>query len=298
MDRMVDLPIQNDCIYSALFTPATAGGELDTDRMKELVRFEIDHGVEGFYCCGSSGEGLLLEKEERMKIVEIVAQEAGDNVPFIVHTGALSTREAITLSKHAEKNGASAVSLIPPIYYKYKQEEIFQYYKDVVDAVGLGVIVYNIPQFTGISFSKGNSVLEDEKIIGIKHTSMNLYELERIKQAFPKKMIINGFDEIWLYSLTAGATSTIGTTVNVCSKLLRAIKNAFDKGEIPQAQGLQSKLNEFIETLVNINVFPAAKYCMNVLGLDIGNCRKPFGTLTSLEKTMIEDAMQKISDFL
>ncbi len=294
---MVGLPIKNDGIYSALFTPATAGGELDENKLRELIRFEMDHGVEGIYCCGSSGEALLLEKEERMKIVEIVAEEAGGNIPFIVHTGSLSTREAVALSKHAEVHGASAVSLIPPIYYKYKQEEIFQYYRDVIDSVDLGVIVYNIPQFTGISFSKGNSILEDEKIIGIKHTSMNLFELERIQQAFPKKTIFNGFDEIWLYSLNAGASSTIGTTVNICSKLLREIKDSFDKNEISQAQVLQNKLNEFIETLVSINVFPAAKYCLSVLGLSIGDCRKPFGTLTDSEKKTIEAAMHKISDY-
>ena len=124
---------------------------------------------------------------------EVVAQEVGSKVPFLVHTGALSTREAVALSKHAQKSGASAVSLIPPIYYKYKQEEIFQYYKDVVDSVDLGVIVYNIPQFTGISFSKENNILADEKIVGIKHTSMNLFELERMKQAFPKKNYIQRF---------------------------------------------------------------------------------------------------------
>lgn len=295
---MVTLPLRKDGVYSALFTPATPEGELDEESLRKLVRFELSHGVDGFYCCGSSGEALLLQKEERMRIVEIVAEEAGGKVPFIVHTGSLSTREAIKLSVHAEKSGAAAVSLIPPIYYNYKQEEIFQYYKDVIDAVELGIIVYNIPQFTGISFSKANSILADEKIIGIKHTSMNLFELERIKQAFPKKTIFNGFDEIWLYSMNAGATATIGTTVNICGKLLQAIRDKFGEKDIPGAQRLQSLLNEFVETLVGINVFPAAKYCMSVLGIDIGTCRKPFGTLSGADKKKIEAALRKISDYL
>ncbi len=295
---MVALPLKKDGIYSALFTPVKADGSLDSLRLRELVRYEVQHGAEGFYCCGSSGEALLLERQERMELVDVVASEVGGKLPFVVHTGSLSTRDAVLLSQHAQKAGASAVSLIPPIYYNYKQEEVTGYYKDVIAAVDLGVIVYNIPQFTGISFSKNNSLLSDERIIGIKHTSMNLFELERIVDAFPGKTIFNGFDEIWLYSLAAGASATIGTTVNICPKLYRAIRNAYDAADLEKAKSLQSVANEFIETLVSINVFPAAKHCMGILGVDIGPCRKPFSPLKEEDKQILTAAVDRIADYL
>jgi N-acetylneuraminate lyase len=296
MDSMVTL--NRNGIYSALFSPLGSRGELETEKLRDLIRFELEHGVEGFYCCGSSGEALLLETAERKKLIEIAADEIRDRVPLIVHTGALSTRAAIELSAHAKQCGAAAVSLIPPIYYHYSAAEIEQYYKDVVDAVGLGVIVYNIPQFTGISFSKKNAFLNDPRVIGIKHTSMNLYDLERIRQAFPDKIIFNGFDEIWLYSLAAGADASIGTVINICPKIFKKIREEFHNGAVSRAQALQNELNDFVETLVEAGVFPAAKYCMTLQGIDTGSCRKPFAPLGDEGKKKVEAALKKIEAWL
>ncbi len=285
-------------IYSALITPMYETGKVNHPALKALIRHEIAHGVEGFYCCGSSGEGLLLDTSERKEIVDTLAGEIGDSVPFIVHTGSLSTNEAITLSQHAQYSGAQAVSLIPPIYYNYSEEEVQHYYEDVANAVDLGVIVYNIPQFTGISFSKKNPLMHNPKIVGIKHTSINLYELERLSQAFPEKTLYNGFDEIWLYSMAAGATATIGTTVNVCPKLFSAIRKSFLEGDLLTAQALQHTVNDFIESLVGQGIFSATKYCMELQGLEIGPCKKPFDRLTGEKKEIVKTAFQKIETYL
>ena len=295
---MVKLPVKTDGIYTALFTPYTADDKVDLKKLRMLLHHEIESGVEGVYCCGSSGEGLLLDTDERKAVIETVADEVGGKLPFIVHTGALSTRTAIDLSRHAEKNGASAVSLIPPIYYHYTMDEIGQYYTDAAAAVNLGVIVYNIPQFTGVSFSKKNAFLASKKIMGIKHTSMNLYDLERIKQAFPDKIIFNGFDEIYLSAMAAGATATIGTTVNVCPKLFKSIREAFRNKDIEKAQKLQHLLNGLIETLVNTSVFPAAKYCLTLQGIDVGSCRKPFAPLTDEQKEMVKKTLDTIREYV
>jgi N-acetylneuraminate lyase len=296
MDRMVAL--NRNGIYSALFTPLCEGGDPDLAKLRALVRYQLEHGVEGFYCCGSSGEGLLLEPEERKKIIETVADEAGDEVPFVVHTGALSTRAAVELSVHAQKCGASAISMIPPIYYHYSITEIEAYYTDVVNSVDIGVIVYNIPQFTGISFSKKNVFLWNPRIIGIKHTSMNLYDMERIRQTFPGKIIFNGHDEIWLYGLAAGADAIIGTTVNIFPKLFKEIREEFRQGNILKAQELQHYVNEFVEAAVEVGVFPGAKYCMGLLGIDPGPCRKPFAPLGDENKKKMKEALEKVKAWL
>lgn len=291
------LPIKKDGIYAALFSPFDEKGNLDETAFRNLVRHELRQGAEGFYCCGSSGEGLLLDETERKRLTSILAEEAGGKVPYIIHTGSLSTKEAISLSRHAEKEGAAAVSMIPPIYYHYREDEVIGYYEDVVSSVGIGVIVYNIPQFTGISFSKDSHLLEDPRIVGIKHTSMNLYDLERISQAFPQKVIFNGFDEIWLYSQVAGATATIGTTVNICPKLYAAVRDEFKAGHMAQARSLQHKVNDFVESLVKVGIFPAAKYCMELLGVGIGTCRKPFLPITDSQKVQVKDALEKVEEY-
>ncbi|MDR2071088.1 MAG: dihydrodipicolinate synthase family protein [Treponema sp.] len=285
-------------IYSALFTPFDAGGAPDLEKLRALIRYQLEHGVEGFYCCGSSGEGLLLEPGERKKILETVADEAGSQAPFIVHTGALSTRTAVELSVHAKDCGAAAVSLIPPIYYHYSTAEIERYYTDVADSVDIGVIVYNIPQFTGISFSKKNGFLRNPRIIGIKHTSMNLYDMERLRQTFPDKIIFNGHDEIWFYGLAAGADAVIGTTTNIFPKLFKKIREAFRQGNICKAQELQGYVNDFVEAVTEAGVFPGTKYCMSLLGIDLGPCRRPFMPLGDEEKSKMREALEKVKPWL
>lgn len=295
MDSMVET---TPAVVSALITPMREDRSIDAKSLQDLVQYEIAHGSEGFYCCGSSGEGLLLSVEERKQVATLVSEVCEEKVPFYVHSGSLGTREAIQLSIHAQEVGAKAVSLIPPIYYHYSQEEVESYYLDVVNAVDLGVIVYNIPQFTGISFSKDSSVMQHKKIIGVKHTSMNLYDLERLGQAFPEKILFNGFDEIFLYSLAAGAQSTIGTTVNVCPSLFASIREDFLQSNIRGAQQKQHLLNTFIEAMVKEGIFPAVKYCMSYLGIPSGPCRKPFKELDAGAKLRIEGALRCIEAYL
>ena len=145
-------------IYSALITPMHADESVNYDMLAQLVQYELAQGVEGFYCCGSSGEALLLSLEERMRILDVVLRAVDGRVPVISHVGTIRTADVIQLAAHAAAAGASAVSMIPPYYYHYTTEELLGYYEDVIRAVpGIGVIIYNIPQFTGVSFTKENA---------------------------------------------------------------------------------------------------------------------------------------------
>lgn len=278
-------------IYSALATPFNSDESLNVEALRKLVNLELENGVEGFYCCGSSGEGLLLSNEERKKFLEVVIEEVNGKVPVISHIGTIRTADVIDLAKHAKSVGADAVSMIPPYYYKFSMKEIINYYLDVVKAVNdLPVIVYNIPQFTGVSFNKDNAgeLLENPNVIGIKHTSTDLFGLERMKTNYPDKIYFNGFDEIFLSGLAAGATAAIGTTVNLYPKTFRKIKDLFDAGEIEHAMKIQKLVNHRVEEMVNVGIFSAVKYLFYKQGLDIGTCRKPFGELTSEQKAKLD----------
>jgi N-acetylneuraminate lyase len=169
---------------------------------------------------------------------------------------------------------------------------------DVVNAVDIGVIVYNIPQFTGIAFSQKNVFLQDPRIIGIKHTSINLSDMERIRRFFPDKIIFNGYDEIWCCGLAAGADAIIGTMVNIFPKLFRQIREEVRNGNIQKAQELQHQLNDFIEVVVEVGIFPGAKYSMSLLGIDLGPCRKPFAPLGVESKKKVEAALEKVRPWL
>lgn len=282
-------------IYSALVLPCNADESVNWDSLRALVERQIADGVEGFYCCGSSGEGLLMTLEERKRFVEVVLDQAAGRVPVIAHIGTVRTADVIELAKHAKAHGCVAISMIPPYYYKFSQTEIAEYYEDVIQAVpDIPVILYNIPQFTGIEFSKANAsrLLDNPNIIGIKHTSNNLYSMERMATAYPEKLLINGFDEQLLGALSMGAVATVSTTANLFAPLFVAIRREYRAGNLEKALEYQRALNLRVEALCEVGIFPATKYACTLRGIDCGTCRRPFHVLDDAARESVRKLME------
>ncbi|MGR5142033.1 N-acetylneuraminate lyase [Photobacterium sp. DNB23_23_1] len=283
-------------IFSALITPMDQFEELNLQSLREVVRWQLERGVEGFYVCGSSGEGLLLSKDERKQVLETVIDEVDGRVPVLCHTGTLATRDVIELTRHAKACGAVAASMIPPYYYKFTTEEIASYYLEVTRNVDLPIIIYNIPAFTGVnlSFKDIAKLLENESVIGVKHTSMNMYDLERCHSISNDSIFFNGYDEVFLSGLSAGANAAIGTTINLFPDIFIDIKRNFYNGKIDEAKILQNKINIVIEAFVDVGIFNAIKYSYTLLGIDCGSCRKPFNPLTDEQKKKVESILYKM----
>ena len=285
-------PEQFQKIWSALITPTNEDESVNYEALERIVELQIQDGAEGFYCCGSSGEGLLLTLEERKQVLEHVLKAADGRVPVISHVGTIRTRDVVDLARHAMSAGALAVSMIPPYYYKFSMAEITGYYKAVLDAVpGLEAILYNIPQFTGVEFSKDNAaeLLSDPRIIGIKHTSQNLYSLERMSVAYPDKVLINGFDEMFLGALSMGASCTIGTTVNLFAPTFLKVRDLYNAGRMAEAFAQQNLINHRVEVMVKAGIFSAVKYGWTMRGIDCGACRSPFAPLTEEAKASVRE---------
>lgn len=283
-------------IWSALIVPMDEQEAVNFDVLDRLLEAQIADGVEGFYCCGSSGEGLLLTLEERKQVLERVLKQVNGRVPVISHIGTIRTADAADLARHAMSAGALAVSMIPPYYYKFSMDEIQGYYEDVMTAVPEApVIIYNIPQFTGVEFNKENAgrLLANDHIVGIKHTSQNLYSLERMHEAFPDKILINGFDEQFLGALSMGASATIGTTVNLFAPLFLKLRDAFLAGDQAEAFRLQHAISMRVEETVRIGIFNAMKYGWTLRGIDCGFCRSPFRPLSPSAQKAMEILMQQ-----
>ena len=281
-------------IWSALITPTNADESVNYEALERIVELQIAEGAEGFYCCGSSGEALLLTLEERKKVLEHVVKAADGRVPVISHVGTIRTRDVIDLADHALSNGAMAVSMIPPYYYKFSMDEIMGYYEAVIEKLpNAPVIVYNIPQFTGVEFSKDNAgrLLANENIVGIKHTSTNLYSLERIGQAFPEKALINGFDEQFLAALSMGSIATIGTTVNLFAPLFQKVREAYQAGDMAIALRWQHAINYRVEATVKVGIFNAMKYGWTLRGIDCGFCQAPFKVLGEEARRSMKELM-------
>ncbi|MEO8409150.1 MAG: N-acetylneuraminate lyase [Propionivibrio sp.] len=282
-------------IYPALPTPMHDGGEVNYTVLKQLVDFVIGQGVDGVYICGSTAESFHLSEAERMKIAETVLERAAGRVSAIVHTGAGGTDAAIRLSKHAKANGADAISSVPPFYFKYTTEEVIDYYRDLIEASDMPLVVYNIPAFTGINMTQGaaRELFKHPRVVALKHTNTNMYELERVLAYNPALIALNGYDEAFLSGLSMGAVGMIGSTVNFMARKFVALHDAFNTGRNDEALRLQGEVNEIVDTLVEVGVFNAVKYALTLRGVDCGACRRPFKPLSDADKQKVKAVLEK-----
>lgn len=265
-------------IMPALVTPLSADGKTVNEKAaRELVRLLLNQGADGFYVLGSTGEGLLLSERERMKMLETVIDEVGGLKPIICHTAAMCFDEALRLSKHAEKAGASAVSAIPPIFFGYGGDDIYNYYKALAESTHLPFIMYNHPSANGgMNAETVAEIFKTDNITGVKWTVNNYYELMRLKDMTHGEInIINGPDEMLISGLAAGADAGIGSTYNVMLPEFKEIYESFLNGDIEKARKVQYKVNRIITVIIKYGVIPSVKHMCRMLGVDCGKAAKP-----------------------
>ena len=159
-------------VIPALISCFDESGAYDERRQRAVVRFLLDKKVEGLYLTGSTGESFMMTPDERKHVVETVIDEVGGVVPVIAHVGAISTKVSIGLAKHAEACGADAISSVPPFYWKFSDEEILDYYKDLSGSVGIPMVIYNLALAGLVGFNlrqKGRRSLPHGKHGGVFH---------------------------------------------------------------------------------------------------------------------------------
>ena len=277
-------------IFPALLTPFKNDGSVNDEQLIKLVEYNLSKGVDGFYAGGSTAEAFLLSFEERKHVLRVISEAARGRCTLIAQTGCIATEMTAELAKYSESIGYDAVSSVPPFYYKFTFDEIKAYYFALADAVHIPIFIYNIPVFSGVTFTAENisEFLKDERFLGVKFTSNDYYSLERIKSAFPGKIIYNGYDEMMLAGLSMGADGGIGSTYNFMAEKFIALRGLFESGNMIEAQKLQKQINRIIEELIKVGVMQGEKYVLDRLGFDMGPCRKPFAELTQAQKDYID----------
>ena len=282
-------------IFPALLTPFTADNKIDEGALRRAVERNIEQGVSGFYVCGSTGEAFLLTAEERKRILEIVADQTKERVSIIAHIGAIATDLTLDLGRHAVSvKGVTALSSIPPFYYGFTRNEIIKYYSDIAEELTFPLIPYNFPKLSGVTLTPEivAELRKNKNIVGIKFTSQNFYDLERIKTSDTGLTVFNGFDEMFLAGLSMGADGAIGSTFNFMADKFIAIKKEFAVNNIAKAHELQTEANTVIQILLTADDFMAAeKYAMDIIGISYGVPRRPFMPLTADEKKFFDEKL-------
>lgn len=283
-------------VFPALFTPFSDNG-IKTDQIKALIDMNIQKGVSGFYVNGSSGEAFLMTDEERRLVYKTAREAIGDRAAAIAHVGCISTAQTVSFGKYAASLKYDAISAVTPFYYKFSTREIKKYYRDVQEQTGMPLMIYNIPALSGVELSYDDlaELLSSDGIIGVKHTSSDFFKMQRLKSAFPEKTILNGYDEMFLSGLIAGADGGIGSTYNFMAEKFIAIEKLFRTGDIAGAQKIQDAANKIIAALLGYGVMPGCKAILDSMGFSMGDSRPPFSALTDKEKS---DLISTVSQYM
>ena len=280
-------------IFPALLTPFAKDGSVNYDSLNKLVDMNLNKGVRGFYVCGSTAEAFMLPDDTRKQILEKVIDRNAGRGTVIAHIGTISQSRAIEMAKHAQKAGADAISSIPPFYYGFNFDCIRDYYFALADAVDIPVIIYNFPANSGVKLTLENvkEFLKDKRFLGVKHTSSDFYMLQQMKADYPDRVFFNGYDEMFLSGLAAGADGGIGSTYNFMAEKFIAIRELFLKGEIARAQSIQNEANRILNVLIRLGVMPAEKAALDMMGIEMGDCQKPFPTLNDAQKAELRSVL-------
>lgn len=265
-------------IMPALVTPFEADGRtVDEKATRALIEYHLSLGADGFYILGSTGEGLLMTEAERMRMCEIAVDQVAGRKPIICHVAAMNFEEAKHLAKHAEVTGADAISAIPPIFFHYREKDIYNYYKELAGSADIPMIMYNHAAANGgMNAETVAKMFEIENVTGVKWTVNNYYEVARLKDMTNGEMnIINGPDEMLLSGLAAGADAGIGTTYNVMLPQFLELYRCFKAGKTDEARALQMKINRVITVMIKNEVIPSTKEMCKMMGYPVGNACSP-----------------------
>ena len=282
-------------IMPAIVTPFNEDRKTVNEKAtRELVEFLLGQGADGFYITGSTGEGIVMTEEERMRMCEITVSQVAGRKPIICHVAAMNFEEAVRLSKHAEKVGVDAISAIPPLFFSYTDEDIYNYYKTLAQSTGLPFVMYNHSSANGgLAASNIAKLFEVDNITGVKWTVNNYYELMKLKDMTHGEMnIINGPDEMLVSGLAAGADAGIGTTYNVMLPEFLKIYSLFKEGKEAEARDVQIKVNRVITCMLKHGVLPATKYMINHMGFEVGETTFPMHSYNDAEKTALDSDLK------
>lgn len=278
-------------MYAALLTAFDKDGSINYEATGMLAERNIQKGLKGMYVAGSSGEAMMMSEEERVSLLEYVSRLNKGRVTLIAHVGSTSTDAAIRMAKRAAELGYDAVSAVAPYYYSFSGEAIRGYYTDILNATDLPMLIYNFPASGGFDgmLSLVSDMIDNKKLMGVKHTSVNLFELERFKHMKRPLTVFNGFDEMLIGGLSMGADGGIGSTYNFLQDDILAIYAAFKKGDLKKAMEVQEKVNRIIEAMIPFGVFAMEKAILTELGIPMGDCRKPFLPLSEAGKAKAKE---------
>ena len=283
-------------VYPAIITPMTPEGDLNEAAFREVMEFNIQAGVHGFWVAGGTGESVLLDDEENMRIAEIAADQSRGRIENIMHVGAATTARAVKLAEHAAKSGVESICCVPPFFYRQSDEAIVEHYRAVGAAADLPLFVYNLPQSTGVEVTPElMRKIQDgvPQLKGLKHSAVTFTNV----RAFAKMGLhcLIGNSMLMLPALTIGATGCVDGPPNMAPELWVEIWNAYNDGDIARAEAAQDRASEVTGLVRQFGLHATAKAVISErLGIDCGDPRAPGQPLAPEQRATLMKRVEEL----
>lgn len=286
-------------IIPPIITPMNEDETINETELRNQVNRQIRGGVHGLFPFGTNGEGYILSEAEKEQVLSIVIDETKGRVPVYAGTGCISTKDTIRQSRMAQALGADVLSIITPSFAAASQDELYEHYRAVAEAVDMPIVLYNIPARTGNALAPATvaRLSRIDNIVGAKDSTGNFDNmLQYIEQTREGGgfAVLSGNDSLILWNLLAGGTGGIAGCANVFPEVMASIYDYFMAGDMENARKAQDSIRSFRACFRFGNPNTIVKTAVALLGYPVGKCRAPFNQvpeegIEALKKVLAEN---------
>lgn len=279
----------------ALVTPFKDNGEINYEKLEELLEEQIAEGTDAIISCGTTGESSTMTHEEHIEVVRYTCQVVKGRIPVVAGTGSNCTREAIHLSQEAQKAGADGLLLVTPYYNKATQKGLIAHYTSIAESVKIPILLYHIPGRTGVTMKPESIVTlcrEVSNIVGVKEASGNFSSIATMMSMADGSIdLYSGNDDQIVPLLAMGGKGVISVLSNVAPRQTHELCQAFFDGDVKKSLKLQLDAVPLVSQLFcEVNPIPV-KAAMNLMGKNVGVLRMPLTEMEPANQKNLATAM-------
>ena len=279
----------------AIVTPFLPNGDVNYDKLAEIIEIQIKNGTDSIVICGTTGESACLTEEEHLDCIRFTVKQVNKRVPVIAGSGSNCTRTAVYLSEEAEKAGADALLLVSPYYNKTTQAGLIDHYTTVANSVKIPILLYNVKSRTGINIEPqtvATLVRNVPNIVGIKEASGDISQIAKLRAICPEVELYSGNDDQVVPLLSLGGLGVISVVSNVAPRYMHDLVMKYLSGDVQGASKMQLDAIELVEALFcETNPIPV-KHAMNLMGMQVGPLRKPLVSMLPENLERLRTAMR------
>lgn len=280
----------------AIVTPFTEDNKINYDKLAELIEFQIANKTDSIIICGTTGEGSTLDHEEHSEAIRFAVEVTNKRVPVIAGTGSNDTNYAVKLSNEAEKSGVDAILSVTPYYNKTSQRGLIQHFNFIADRVSVPIILYNVPSRTGVDIKPETyyELSRHKRIVATKEANGSISSIaQTIALCGDDLDVYSGNDDQATAIMSLGGKGVISVLSNILPEVAHNIAAKGLEGDFKASRELQLEYLDLINKLFcDVNPIPV-KEAMNMMGMQVGDCRLPLYRMTDSARESLRAVLAK-----